>query len=88
MCPFLSKNIAFTFPVKKVPNLLQLTLGFAFIIFKSFGFSVAFLEFGFEHVFSKMNPGAIGEEELVASLIDEGVICSTASLYIFILRGC
>jgi len=90
MCPLLSKNIAFKFPVKETPNFLQLTLGFAFIVFKSFGFSVGFIEFSFEHVFSEMNPETVDEKEFVAGLIDKGVIGSTALLCIFILRarGC
>ena len=81
------KNIMFEFPVKKTQKFLQLTLDFIFVIFKSFIFSVGFVEFSFEHVFSEMNPGAIDEEKLVASLIDKGVICTTALLYIFILRA-
>jgi hypothetical protein len=65
-------------------TLLQLTLDFIFIVFKSFVFSVGFIKFSFEHFFSKTNPGTVDEEELVASLIDKGVICATALLYIFI----
>jgi len=76
--------------VKKIPNFLQLALGFTLIIFKSFGFSVGFIEFSFEHVFSKMNPETVDEKEFVVGLIDKGGIGSTALLCIFILRarGC
>jgi hypothetical protein len=36
-----------------------------------------------------MNPRAVDEEELMAGLIDKGVICATGPgpLYIFILRA-
>ena len=89
-CPLLLKNIAFKFPVKEIPNFLQLALGFTLVIFKSFGISIGFVEFDFEHVSSEMNPGAVGEKEFMAGLIDQDVISSTALLYIFILRarGC
>jgi hypothetical protein len=87
LCPLLSKNIVFKFPIKKIQKSLQLTLDFIFIVFKSFIFSVGFIKFSSEHVFSKTNPGTVDEEELVASLIDKGVICATALLYIFILRA-
>ena len=87
LSPLLSKNIAFKFPVKKTPYFLELTLGLAFVVFRSFGFSVVFVKFSFEDIFSEMNPGAVDEEEFVASLIDKGVICSTASLCIFIIRA-
>jgi hypothetical protein len=64
---------------------LSFLFNIIFIVFKSFVFSVGFIKFSLEHVFSKTNP--VDEEELVASLIDKGVICVTALLYIFILRA-
>jgi hypothetical protein len=87
MCPILLKNVAFKFTVKKTPNFLQLTLGFAFIVFKSFSYIVGFIEFNLEQVFSKTNPWAIDQEELVAGLIYKGVVCSTGPPFIFILMA-
>ena len=72
--------------MKKAPNLLQLTLGFVFIIFKPFRCIIGFVTFDSKYVISEMNPWTIGEEELVAHLVDKGIICSTIQLFIFIVR--
>jgi hypothetical protein len=76
--PLLLKGIAFEFPLKKAPDFLQLTLGFAFLVFKSFALIVGAVEFSFEQVFCKANLGTVGEEKLMAGLINEGVIHLTA----------
>ena len=72
--PSLMQGLLLEFLLKKVKDLLELTLHLIFVVLKSFYCIVVFIDVGVEEIIARANPWSAEKEEFVSGLVDKAFI--------------